>query len=54
MKKAEAFLLIAEHLTGTPKKEIQIINYEMDANTGLMSGTIEIDGYREHIHEYHN
>lgn len=54
MKKAEAFLLIAEYLTGTPKEKIQIINCEMDAETGLMSGTIEIDGHREFIHENHN
>lgn len=54
MKKVEAFLLIAEYLTGTPKERIQIIDYEMDANTGLMSGTIEIDGNREFIHECHN
>ena len=51
MKKKEAFLLIAEHLTGAPMKEIKIIEFTQDEN-GLFEGTIEIDGNTEHIHEY--
>jgi hypothetical protein len=53
MNKEKQFLLFAEHITGTPKEHIKIISYSMD-NNGLLSGTIEIDGNREYIHEYHN
>jgi len=47
------FLSFAERLTGTPKDQIKVISFSMDDN-GLFSGTIEIDGNREYIHEYHN
>lgn len=50
MNKIKYFLLFAERLTGTPKEQIKVI----DQDTGLLSGLIEIDGYTEYIHEYHN
>jgi len=53
MKNIRHFLLIAESLTGTPKAEINVVSFEQDEN-GLYSGVVEIDGNREHIHEYHN
>lgn len=54
MNKIKNFLLFAEHLTGTPKEQIKVIEMEIDQDTGLFSGLIEIDGYTEYIHEYHN
>ena len=47
------FLQFAEQLTGTPKEQIKVINCNTDSN-GLMYGTIEINGNKEYIHEYHN
>ncbi len=52
MGKKQQFLLMAQHLTGTPKENIKIIWFEEDEE-GRLSGTVEIDGYREYIHEYH-
>ena len=54
MHKIKYFLLFAERLTGTPKEQIKVIEMEIDQDTGLLSGLIEIDGYTEYIHEYHN
>lgn len=51
MKNIKYFLLFAEGLTGRPKEQIKIINFEIDPK-GLCSGIIEIDGIREYIHEY--
>jgi hypothetical protein len=45
------FLKFASHLTDTPVEQIKVINYSIDEN-GLYSGTIEINGNREYIHEY--
>lgn len=45
------FLLMAEHLTGTPAKDIKIISFVEDEE-GRMSGTIKINGHREYIHDY--
>ncbi len=53
MNKEKQFLLFAEHLTGTKKEHIKIVSFDEDKD-GLFSGTIEIDGNREYIHEYHN
>ena len=52
-KEKKYFLQLAEQLTGTPKEQIKVISMEQD-NDGYYSGTIEIDGNREYIHEYHN
>ena len=52
MKKMKYFLSVAANLTGTPKEQIKIINFEIDTD-GLFSGLIEINGNREYIHEYH-
>jgi len=52
-KMEKYFLLMAEKLTGTPKEQIKVINFTVDKD-GLYGGTIEIDGNREYIHEYHN
>ena len=46
------FLLAAEHLTGTSREDIKVICFEAGA-AGRFSGTIEINGNREFIHEYH-
>ena len=46
------FLLFAEDITGTKKEDIRVISFSKDID-GLYSGTIEIDGIREYIHEYH-
>jgi hypothetical protein len=54
MNKTKYFLQLAERLTGTPKEQIKVIEMETDQDTGLLSGLIEIDGYTEYIHEYHN
>lgn len=51
--KTKYFLQFAEQLTGIPKNQIKVISCNTDSN-GLMHGTIEIDGNKEHIHEYHN
>ena len=53
MKKMKYFLSVAENLTGVSKERIKIIDFETDKD-GLIHGTIEIDGNREYIHEYHN
>lgn len=45
--------LLAERLTGEKKENIKVIYATEDSN-GYISATIEIDGYRECIHEYHN
>jgi hypothetical protein len=47
------FLLFAEQITGTSRFDIRVIDFSKDKN-GLFSGTIEINGNREYIHEYHN
>jgi len=44
---------VAHRLTGIPVDRIMVINYSIDKD-GLFSGTVEIDGYREHVHEYHS
>lgn len=54
MNKIKAFLLFAENLTGTPKEQIKVIEFQVEQSTGLFSGLIEIDGYTEYIHEYRN
>ena len=46
------FLLFAEDLTGTNKEDINVVSFAKDCD-GLYSGTIEIDGVLEYIHEYH-
>ena len=51
MRCKKAFLLFASRLTGTPVDEISVVSYSMDSD-GLFSGTVEIDGNREFIHEY--
>lgn len=47
------FLLFASRLTEEKMENIKVISFEQDKN-GLFSGTIEIDGNKEYIHEYHN
>ena len=52
MSKERYFLLVAQQLTGEKKENIKVISFEQDKN-GLFSGTIEVNGNREYIHEYH-
>ena len=47
------FISFAAQLTDTPKEQIKVISMSTDKD-GLYSGTIEINGNREYIHEYHN
>lgn len=51
MKNIKYFLSFAENLTGTPKEQIKVIDFEHNQD-GLYSGIIEIDGIKEYIHEY--
>ncbi|MGB4627243.1 MAG: hypothetical protein WBI36_05510 [Erysipelotrichaceae bacterium] len=45
------FLKFASYLTGEAVEQIRVINYSIDED-GLYSGTIEVNGNREYIHEY--
>lgn len=52
MKKERLFLLFASSLTGEAIENIKVISFKEDSD-GLFSGTVEINGHTEHIHEYH-
>lgn len=53
MTKEKQFLLMAADLTGESVANIKVIECQENSN-GLLSGTVEIDGRFEYLHEYHN